>query len=271
VSVSAAACPACGLEVYPAESIGDGECRCSACGGDMAIDDKVCPHCGGEVTVLETPDDEFYCSECGGDVAEDDKVCPHCGADLEEMEATPANLDQDDEYVCSTCGGDVAADDKVCPHCGADVDEIEETPVAPGQMEPPAHSLTLRELNFLKEADRLPEACLASLTPDEGEKLVLPAREPKVGDIVIRFVFSEVVVSVGAHTEGRFPGAVDAVDFIRDVVTDRIIFHIVDGEVDVYRIEELDDSDEVDWNYYVWSGPLRNQRTGIDWYRPSEG
>jgi hypothetical protein len=89
-----------------------------------------------------------------------------------------------------------------------------------------------------------------------------------VGDIVIQFVVSEIVVSVGKHTEGRFPGASDAVDFIHDVVTERIIFHFVDGVVDAYRAEEFDSSTKIDWSYYVWSGPLRNQRTGIDWYRP---
>jgi hypothetical protein len=101
----------------------------------------------------------------------------------------------------------------------------------------------------------------------EGEKLVIPAREPKVGDIVVRFIYGEVVVSVGEHTTGRFAGAEDAVDFIRDVVTDRVIFHYVDGEVEVYRAQDLNDAIEIDASYYVWSGLLRNQRSGIDWYQ----
>ena len=273
--VTAPACPACGLEVYPAESIGEGECRCRACGGDMDIDDKVCPHCGTEVAVLNAAEEEFdyFCSECGREVAEDATVCPYCGADLEEEDESPPESDEEaDGYVCSVCGGDVAVDDKVCPHCGADVEEIEETPAEPVQARLGAHTLSMRAVNFLKEAERLPEEWAASVTPADGEKLVISAREPKVGDIVVRFIFSEVVVSVGKHTEGRFPGARDAVDFINDVVTDGIVFHFVDeddGEVELYRAEELDDTDEIDWSYYVWSGPLRNQRTGIDWYRPS--
>ena len=259
VPVSAALCPACGLEMWPPEGEASGECRCSACGGAMDVDDRVCPRCGAEVTILEAPGDEYVCSECGGDVAEDDRVCPHCGADLEEEEEAPARLDQDDEYVCSACGGDVGADDKVCPHCGADVEEIEETPPEPGQAEASAQALTVRQINFLTEAERLPEDYAAALTPVGGEKLVIPAREPKVGDMVIGFVFSEVVVSVGEHTEGRFLGASDAVDFISDVVSDRIVFHFVDGEAEVYRAEELDEPDEIDWTYYVWSGPLRSR------------
>jgi RNA polymerase subunit RPABC4/transcription elongation factor Spt4 len=255
--------------MWPPEGEASGECRCSACGGAMDVDDRVCPRCGAEVTILETPGDEYVCSECGGDVAEDDRVCPHCGADLEEEEEAPARLDQDDEYICSACGGDVAADDKVCRHCGADVEEIEETPPEPGEAEASAQTLSGREINFLQEAERLPADYAAALTPVDGEKLVIPAREPKVGDMVIGFVFSEVVVSVGEHTEGRFLGASDAVDFISDVVSDRIVFHFVDGEVEVYRAEELDEPDEIDWNYYVWSGPLRNKQTGIDWYRPA--
>ncbi len=252
----------------------------------MAIDDKVCPHCGTEVVVQKASDDEYdcFCSKCGREVAEDDVVCPYCGADLEEEEETPpppsapaeAGGDKEgDEYVCSVCGGDVAVDDKVCPHCGADVSEIEETPPpfappAPAGGVRGAHTFSMREVNFLKEAERLPEGYAESLTPQGGEKLVIAAREPKVGDIVIRFGFFEIVVSVGNHTEGRFPGASDAVDFISDLVSDRIIFHFVDGEAEVYRAEELDDSEGVDWSYYVWSGPLRNQRTGIDWYRPPD-
>ncbi len=278
VPVTAPACPACGLEVYPVEGIGEGECRCRACGGDMAIDDTVCPHCGTEVLIEKAPDDEYdyFCSQCGREVAEDDTVCPYCGADLEEDETLPESDEEEDGYVCSVCGGDVAVDDKVCPHCGADVEEIEETPPPSPPLPPPpergglrgGHTFSMREVHFLKEAERLPEDWAAAITPVEGEKLVIPARDPKVGDIVVRFSFFEIVVSVGKHTEGRFPGASDAVDFIRDVVTDRIIFHFVDGEVEVYRAEELDDSEVIDWSYYVWSGPLRNQRTGIDWYRP---
>jgi DNA-directed RNA polymerase subunit RPC12/RpoP len=264
VPVQAVACPACGLEVYPAED-GEGECRCLTCGGAMTVEDKVCPHCGAEVVILKAPDEGYVCSVCGGDVAEDDTVCPHCGADvaeIEEAEAAPA-ADDDEGYVCSVCGGDVAEDDTVCPHCGADVAEIDDTPA-----EPLAHTFTLREVNFLKEADRLPEAVAAALTPIDGEKFVLPAREPKVGDLVIQFIHAEVIVSVGHHTQGRFEGAGDAVDFIDDVVNDRIVFHFVDGEVEVYKLKELDASDPIDWSYYVWSGPLRNQQTGIDWYRP---
>lgn len=272
VPVSAAACPACGLEVYPAEGSGEGECRCTACGGAMTVEDRVCPHCGAEVVITQVPnDDEYVCSDCGGQVAADDKVCPHCGADVEEIEEAPAELEEADEYVCSTCGGDVAADDKVCPHCGANVEEIEEAPAEPGSAQPPAHTFSIREINFLKEADRLPEACVAALTPRADEQLVLPAVEPKVGDIVIRFIYSEVIVSVGPHTEGRFRSTSDAVDFIDEVVANRIIFHFVDGEAEVFRADDLDDADEIDWSYYVWSGPLRNLRTGIDWYRPTEG
>jgi predicted amidophosphoribosyltransferase len=271
VPVSAAKCPACGLEVYPAESSIDGECRCTACGGAMAIDDQVCPHCGTEVAILETLDTEYCCSECGGDVAADDKVCPHCGADVEEVDELSPDWEQDDGYCCSECGGDVAVDDTVCPHCGADVEEIEATLPEPGPAKPPAQSLTVREINFLKEADRLPEAGVVSITPVAGEKLVIPAREPKVGDLVIQFTYAEVVVSVGQHTEGRFPGASEAVNFIGDVVSDRIIFHFVDGEVEVYRAKDLDDLDALDGSYYVWSGPLRNQRADMDRYRPTEG
>jgi predicted amidophosphoribosyltransferase len=264
VPVSAAACPACGLALYPPESSAEAdECRCAACGQGMAIDDTVCPHCGAAVTVVAAPADEFYCSECGGDVAEDATVCPHCGAELEEDDEA---ADEEDGYVCSTCGGEVDVDATVCPHCGADVAEIEEAPAEPG-----APALTVRQMAFLQEAERLPEPCLRALKPAEDDKLVLPALEPKVGDIVIRFIFSEVVVSVGAHTEGRFASLSEAVDFIGDVVRDRIIFYFMDeGEVDVYRTEELPDSEPIGWSYYVWSGPLRNRRTGIDWARPPE-
>jgi predicted amidophosphoribosyltransferase len=263
VPVSAAACPACGLEVFPTETLGEGECRCAACGGDMAIDDKICPRCGTEVVIQKTPEDELFCSECGGEVAEADTVCPHCGTDFEEGEVPDAEPEEDEEYVCSSCGRDVAANDKTCPHCGADVEEIEETPAEPGQAEPKVFTLTLREINFLKEAERLPEACAASITPADGEKLIIPGRNPKVGDIVVQFVLSETIVSVGQHTEGRFLRAADAVDLIRDIVTDQIIFHFVDREVEVYRAEELDRSEAPDWNDYSWSGPLRNNQSGI--------
>ncbi len=232
VPVAATACPACGLELYPAEGSTEGETRCRVCGAAMSVDDLACPDCGAEVTVVVQPDEE-----------------------------------EDVEYICSVCGREVAEDDVVCPHCGADVSEIEEEPdeAAEGA---PAVALTVRQLHFLEAAHRLPEAVIATLTPLPGEKLVIPAREPKVGDILIRFILSEVVVSVGGHTEGRYAGDGDAADFIDDVVNDRVIFQFDGDEVEVYRPDEINEAEALDWSYYVWSGPLRNKQTGIDWYKP---
>ena len=275
VPVAASACPACGLEVYPPESSAEGqECRCTACGGAMTVDDRVCPHCGAEVVIAELPGDdavvEYFCSDCGGEVAADDVICPHCGANVEDVEDAAA--DEDVEYVCSACGGEVAEDDVVCPHCGADVAEIEDAPGEAAEADDdavaPAVALTVRQLHFLEAAHRLPEDFIAALTPLPGEKFVIPAREPKVGDILIRFILSEVVVSVDGHTEGRYAGAADAVDFIDDVVNDRVVFQFDGDDVEVYRADEIDAADEIDWSYYVWSGPLLNKRTGIDWYKP---
>ena len=269
VPVAATECPACGLEVYPVEGVTQGETRCRACGGDMAIDDRVCPHCGAEVTVRKA-DDDFYCSECGGKVAEDDRVCPHCGAELEDdEEEEPAATDEDDGYVCSVCGGDVAVDDKICPHCGADVAEIEETPADPAGEESPEFSLTIRELSFLNEAERLQQDWASSIRPGKGERLILPAHEPKVGDITIQFFQTGMIVSVGNHTQGRYTVVSDAVDFVGDVVSDQVIFHFVEGRVEAIRAEEVDDAAAKRGGYYVWSGPLRDQRSGIEWYRPT--
>jgi DNA-directed RNA polymerase subunit RPC12/RpoP len=303
VPVDDTICPHCGAEAVaivkpPAEPEGDDEYVCSECGGEVAVDDMVCPHCGADVEAVEKAD-EYICPECGGDVAAGDKVCPNCGADVAAVEAA-------DEYICSECGGDVAVDDKVCPRCGADVTAIEavdeyicstcggEWPVdgtvcprcgadvearekAPPERRravPRERAVTVQEVGFMAEAVRLPEEYASYFTPAEGGKLgkvVIPAREPKVGDLTIQSVYSEIVVSVGRHTEGRFLLANEAVDFVRDVLTDRIVFRFDGDEVEMYEPGELSDQDEIDWSYYVWSGPLRNRRTGIDWYRPPEG
>lgn len=54
---------------------------CSECGKDVMLDDRICPHCGAEISEVE---EDYVCTNCGGEVFEDDTICPFCGEDVSE-------------------------------------------------------------------------------------------------------------------------------------------------------------------------------------------
>jgi hypothetical protein len=173
------------------------------------------------------------------------------------------------EYFCSDCGAQVSLTDEVCPACGANVEEFEETTIEPEQLpKEVGRVLTHLELAFFAEAGSLPEEYADYLTVSEKEELVIPARESKVGDLKIRFLNDEIIVTLGRHTQNRFYDVREAVEFIQDILEDELVFNFVEDEVEIYRKRDLTETEKKDWNNYVWSGPLRDRLTGIDWYRP---
>jgi hypothetical protein len=163
--------------------------------------------------------------------------------------------------------------DRFCPACGANVEELEEAaeddsaePELPSQES--GRVLTHLELAFFSEVDRLPEEYAGYLAASEDEVLVIPAREPKVGELKVRFLNAEIIVTIGQHTQSRFRSAREAVEFIQDVLDDNVVFQFDEGQVEVCRISDLTEAEKMEWDNYVWTGPLRNKLTGTDWYRP---
>jgi|GEM_PF-4972279 len=59
---------------------------CSECGKDVTLDDKICPHCGADISEVE---EDYVCTNCGGEVSEDDTICPFCGEDVSQVDDEP--------------------------------------------------------------------------------------------------------------------------------------------------------------------------------------
>lgn len=66
----------------------EAEYICSECGGDVTLEDTVCPHCGEDIREVE---EEYICTTCSSDVLEDEKICPICGDDLKKIEKVNEN------------------------------------------------------------------------------------------------------------------------------------------------------------------------------------
>lgn len=178
------------------------------------------------------------------------------------------------EYFCSECGAPVTLADRICPVCGANVEDVEEDSGETDDPDPmpsswePGHALTPLATAFFVAAAELPEEYAAHLDPSISNEMIIPAREPKVGDLKVRLLESEIIVSVGRQIKSVFLSPSEAVKFIQDILDENIVFHFDDGQVEIYRLDDLTVEEMMDWSNYVWSGPLRNKQTGIDWYRP---
>lgn len=117
--------------------------------------------------------------------------------------------------------------------------------------------LTPFEISFYAELDNIPDEYIELLLPPYDEEKIIPCKERKIGDLYVKIVPSRILVKVGEHTNVQFLSPSHAVNFIRDVLTDDLVFHFHDGEVDHYRFEEFLSLSDTDWNFYVWSGPFR--------------
>jgi DNA-directed RNA polymerase subunit RPC12/RpoP len=55
---------------------------CGECGKDVKLEDRICPHCGTEISEVE---EDYVCGNCGGELSEDDTMCPFCGEDVSQV------------------------------------------------------------------------------------------------------------------------------------------------------------------------------------------
>jgi hypothetical protein len=116
---------------------------------------------------------------------------------------------------------------------------------------------TLFEIQFLNAAAELPEEYVDYIAPPLDDGLVIPCKEPKVGDLKI-WVFRDFIhIRVGDHTDIRTSNPKQAVEYLNDILTDQLVFCFHEGQVDHFRANEFENTNEFDWNYYVWSGPFR--------------
>jgi hypothetical protein len=113
---------------------------------------------------------------------------------------------------------------------------------------------------FLAALEDLPEEYAEYIDLDKPSPISIPARTSAVGDLQVRFAGHLIVVTIGDHIEQRFTHQYpQAARFILDILTDQYVFHIHNGRVDIYERGDFLGSDDLDPDFFVWSGRLLNQ------------
>ncbi|MGD8603935.1 MAG: hypothetical protein PVF49_05100 [Anaerolineales bacterium] len=113
---------------------------------------------------------------------------------------------------------------------------------------------------FLAELEDLPDEYADFIDLDKPSTISIPAHTPIVGALQVRFASQLIVVTIGDHTEQRFTRQyAQAAKFILAILTDQYVFHIYDGRVDIYERGDFLSSDDLDRDFYVWSGRLLDQ------------
>ena len=117
--------------------------------------------------------------------------------------------------------------------------------------------LTSSELEFFFRADDLPPEYSQYISPDRGSNLLVPGRNRDLGDLRIGVAGQRIDVQLGDHTQFEFHNPYDAIEFIDDILRDRIVFQITESSASHFPIDDeyaFADSGE---DCHVWSGPLR--------------
>lgn len=129
---------------------------------------------------------------------------------------------------------------------------------SPSEPKPQATGSYARQYNaFLAELEDLPEEYAGHIDLDQPSAITVPARTPVVGTLQVRFAGDLIVVNIGDHTEQRFTRQYpQAAKFILGILTDHYVFHIYHGRVDIYERSDFLGPEDLDRDYYVWSGRL---------------
>jgi hypothetical protein len=103
----------------------------------------------------------------------------------------------------------------------------------------------------------LPEEYWGYFQHPPDEPYVIPQKNSAVGELRMMYVWGEIIVVIGTHSELRFDSADLAFEFVGKVLRDEIVFRIGDEETIICPIEDFEGPGEADRNDYVWSGPLK--------------
>jgi len=117
--------------------------------------------------------------------------------------------------------------------------------------------LTSSELEFFFRADDLPPQYSQYISPDRGSNMLVPGRNRVLGDLRIGVAGQRFDVQLGDHTQFEFHNPNDAIEFIDDILRDRIVFQITDSGVFHFPIDDESALAESGGDCHVWSGPLR--------------
>ena len=88
--------------------------------------------------------------------------------------------------------------------------------------------------------------------------MLVPGRNRDLGDLHIGVAGQRFHVQLGDHTQFEFHNPNDAIEFIDDILMDRIVFQITDSSVAHFPIEDESAFAESGKDCHVWSGPLRS-------------
>ena len=139
---------------------------------------------------------------------------------------------------------------------------------APPDFDSPAFDLSeqegdpyLRHYNlFLAELESLPDEYTQYIDLNKPSPIAIPARVSPVGDLEVRFAGQLIEVQIGEHTTQRFTHRYgQAGAFILAVLTDQYVFHLHDDRADIYERSDFLGPEDVDRDFYVWSGRLLDQ------------
>jgi hypothetical protein len=119
----------------------------------------------------------------------------------------------------------------------------------------------LRDYNlFLAELEALPDEYTQYIDLDKPSPITIPARVSLMGDLDVRFAGQLIEVTIGDHTQQRFSHRyAQAGAFIMAVLSDQYVFHIFGNQVDIYERGDFLSPDDVDRDFYIWSGRLLDQ------------
>jgi len=117
--------------------------------------------------------------------------------------------------------------------------------------------LTSSELEFFFRVDDLPSEYSQYFSPDRGSNLLVPGRNRDLGDLRIGVASQIIDVQLGDHTQFEFHNPYDAIEFIDDILRDRIVFQITESGVSHFPIDDESSYAESGEDCHVWSGPLR--------------
>jgi hypothetical protein len=121
-------------------------------------------------------------------------------------------------------------------------------------LDQPARSIL--ELEFFARLSNLPDEYAGFILPELGNHFRVPATNNAVGDLQVDVASRFYRVRVGTHTDEMFQNPHKAADFISDILNDNLVFRITPELIELYSIDEFNSPDEVDKDYYLWSGPL---------------
>jgi hypothetical protein len=126
------------------------------------------------------------------------------------------------------------------------------------------------QVDFFGRVADLPAPYPDLFRPSEDGSVHVPSPNPILGGLGIRFDYREIVIAVGAHTTVRYPSAEEAIAFILDVITDKLVFRFTSDGVEHLSASEIAGPSDATSTDQVWSGALKPKLLDDLWRWPPD-